>query len=140
MSNPLVIPFRRIIPGFGGVDLATVFLAFLVSTLEFILIPILNGGSFQPVPAMYFGFLSLIKQTGFLLFMIMLIMALMSWVVQGYNPTMMIFQQLTDPFLRPIRKIMPNLCGLDLSIIVAFLSLNVLNILLSGSVPGWAML
>ena len=33
VSNPLVIPFRRIIPGFGGIDLATVLLAYIVATL-----------------------------------------------------------------------------------------------------------
>ena len=70
----------------------------------------------------------------------MIIQALMSWVVQGYNPTMMIFQQLTEPFLRPIRAILPNLGGLDLSMIVAFLAMNVINILLSSSLPFWAAL
>jgi len=70
----------------------------------------------------------------------MLVMAIMSWVVQGYNPTMVIFQQLTEPFLRPIRKVVPVIGGLDLSILVAFLALNVINILLSGAIPYWQML
>ena len=70
----------------------------------------------------------------------MLAMALMSWVVQGYNPTQMIFQQLTDPFLRPIRKILPAIGGLDLSILAAFLLLNVINLLLSDVIPYWRML
>lgn len=140
VTNPLVIPFRRIIPGFGGVDIATILIAFIISSLEFVVIPMINGGPFDIVSAIYFGFLSLVKQVGFLLFIIMLVMALMSWVVQGYNPTMMIFQQLTEPFLRPIRKIIPSIGGLDLSILIAFLILNVINIFLSGAVPYWGML
>lgn len=140
VSNPVVVPVRRIIPGFGGLDVATLLLAFVFSTLEFIVIPMLNGGPFDPITALYFGSLSLIKQFGFLLFIIMLVMAIMSWVVQGYNPTMVIFQQLTEPFLRPIRKIVPAIGGLDLSILIAFLILNVINILLSGAVPYWGML
>ena len=138
VTNPLVIPLRRIIPGFGGVDVSTLLLAFIVAALKFILIPLLNGGDINVISALYLGFIYLIKQTGILLFMLMLVMALMSWVVQGYNPTMMIFQQLTEPVLRPIRNIIPNIGGLDLSILVAFLLLNVINILLTGNLYGWA--
>ena len=140
VTNPLVIPLRRIIPGFGGVDVSTLLLAFLVATLKFIIIPLMNGGDFNIISSLYFGFLYLIKQSGVLLFMLMLVMALMSWVVQGYNPTQAIFHQLTEPFLKPIRRIVPSIGGLDLSVLIAFLLLNVVNIFLSGSVPGWAIL
>lgn len=140
VSNPLVIPVRRIIPGFAGLDVGTLLVAFIFSTLKFIVIPLINGGPFDPLSATYFGFLSLIKQTGVLLFMIMLVMAIMSWVIQGYNPTLAVFAQLTEPFLNPIRRIIPSIGGLDLSVLAAFLILNVINILLSGWIPYWAML
>ncbi|MEW6983062.1 YggT family protein [Colwelliaceae bacterium 6471] len=140
VSNPLVVPLRRVIPGFGGFDVATLVLAYLVAMLKFIVIPVLNGGPIDVISAMYFGLLYLVKQTGVLLFIIMLVMALMSWVVQGYNPTQVIFHQLTEPFLRPIRNIVPVIGGLDLSILVAFLLLNVVNILLSSWIPYWGML
>jgi YggT family protein len=67
-------------------------------------------------------------------------MAVMSWVVQGYNGTLMILNQLTEPFLNPIRRIIPNMGGLDLSMLVAFLAMNVINILLSNSLPYWSAL
>lgn len=140
VTNPLVIPFRRVIPGFGGIDMATLVIAYLVASLKFIIIPLLNGGPIDIITALFLGLLYLIKQTGFLLFVLMLVMALMSWVVQGYNPTQMILHQLTEPVLRPIRNIIPNIGGLDLSILAAFLLLNVINILLSGWIPYWAML
>ncbi len=139
VSNPLVIPLRRVIPGLGGVDLATIVLAYVFATLTFIIIPLLNGGPIDLISALYLGLIYLIKQAGMLLFMIMLIMALMSWVVQGYNPTLMIFNQLTAPVLTPIRRFIPSIGGLDLSVLIAFLLLNVLNILLSGWVPYWSM-
>lgn len=140
VSNPLVVPFRKIIPGFGGIDVATILLAFLVATLKFILIPLLNSGGIDIISALFLGLLYLIKQTGVLLFIIMLVMALMSWVVQGHNPTQALFQQLTDPVLRPIRNIVPVIGGLDLSILAAFLLLNVINILLAGWIPYWKIL
>jgi len=139
VTNPAVIPLRRVIPGFGGVDVPTLLLAFAVATLKFIIIPLINGGDFSIISSLYLGFLYLIKQSGVLLFMLMLVMALMSWVVQGYNPTQAILHQLTEPFLKPIRRIIPSIGGLDLSILIAFLALNVVNIFLSGAVPGWAM-
>ena len=140
VTNPIVVPVRKIIPGFGGIDVATVLLAYIVATVKFIIIPLLNGGPIDIITSMVIGGLYCVKQLGVLLFMSMLIMALMSWVVQGYNPTMALLQQLTDPFLTPIRKVIPAIGGLDLSIIVAFLALNVINIFLSQHVPYWAIL
>ncbi|MCJ8320037.1 MAG: YggT family protein [Colwellia sp.] len=140
ISNPLVIPLRRIIPGFGGIDLATVLLAFVVATGKFITITLLSGGELELAISLYIGLIILLKQVGFLIFIIMLVMALMSWVVQGYNPTQMIFHQLTEPFLSPIKKIVPSIGGLDLSVLIAFLLLNVINIFLSNSVPYWGQL
>jgi YggT family protein len=139
VSNPLVVPLRRVIPGLGGLDMATLVVAYIVATLKFFTLAALAGESLGPL-AFYIGLLVLLKQAGFLLFVIMIIMALMSWVVQGYNATLMIFNQLTEPFLKPIRRIMPNLGGLDLSMIVAFLAMNVINILLSNSLPYWSAL
>ncbi len=139
VSNPLVVPLRKIVPGLGGLDLATVLIAYVVATLKFVTLAALSGEGLG-VLAFYIGLLVLLKQAGFLLFVIMIIMAIMSWVVQGYNSTLMVLSQLTEPFLNPIRKIIPNMGGLDLSMLVAFLLMNVINILLSSSLPYWAAL
>lgn len=138
-SNPIVVPLRRVIPGLGGLDLASILVAYVVATLKFVSLAALSGESLG-VLAFYIGLLVLIKQAGFLLFVIMIIMAVMSWVVQGYNATLMVLAQLTDPFLRPIRKIIPSIGGLDLSMLIAFLLMNVINILLSNSLPYWSAL
>ncbi|OUR84905.1 hypothetical protein A9Q75_00755 [Colwellia psychrerythraea] len=139
VSNPLVIPLRRVIPGLGGLDLATILIAYVVATLKFVTLAALSGESLG-VLAFYIGLLVLLKQAGFLLFVIMIIMAIMSWVVQGFNATLMVLSQLTEPFLNPIRKIIPNMGGLDLSMLLAFLVMNVINILLSNSLPYWGAL
>jgi|TARA_B110000014_G_scaffold131529_1_gene90708 YggT family protein len=139
LTNPLVVPLRKIIPGLGGLDIATLVLAYIVATLKFVVLAALSGESLGAL-AFYIGLLVLIKQAGVMLFFIMIIVAIMSWVVQGYNPTMMVLQQLIDPLLRPIRAIIPNLGGLDISMIIAFLLMNVLNIVLSNSIPYWGSL
>jgi YggT family protein len=139
VSNPIVVPLRRVVPGIGGIDLATILIAYVVATLKFVALAALAGENLGLL-AFYIGLLVLIKQAGFLLFVLMIVMAVMSWVVQGYNGTLMILNQLTEPFLNPIRRVIPNMGGLDLSMLVAFLAMNVINILLSDSLPYWSAL
>ena len=140
ITNPVVIPFRRVIPGLGGIDLATLLIAYIVAVSKFIVLSLVNGGPIDIVPSLLIGIIFLIKKTGFLMFILMLVMAIMSWVVQGYNPTMALLHQLTEPLLRPIRKVIPPVGGLDLSIIAAFLLLNVINFVLADIIPYWRML
>ena len=64
-----------------------------------------------------------------LLFWVLIIRALLSWVSQGYNPIEAVFHQLTEPMLRPIRKVIPPLGGLDLSILVLIIGLQFLQFL-----------
>jgi YggT family protein len=55
---------------------------------------------------------------------------ILSWVAQGsHNPAAELINQICDPLLAPIRRILPSLGGLDLSPIVAFLVLNLINML-----------
>ena len=140
VTNPVVIPFRRVIPSLGGLDLATVIIAILVCFIKWGLFQLMAGGAIDILITLLIAVLSVIKQSGFLLFMIMLVMAIMSWVVQTYNPTLAVFHQLTEPILRPIRNIIPPIGGLDLSVLIAFLALNFINIFLSGIIPFWAAL
>ena len=152
-TNPVVIPFRKIIPGFAGIDMATLLVAFIVIIFKLgsfsltidpytIIHPIRNvigyiGNPIDLLNLLLSSILFLIKQSGYLLFIIMLVMALMSWVVQSRSPAQMVFHQLTEPFLRPIRRIMPDLGGIDLSVLVAFLALNVINIFIGSLIPIW---
>jgi YggT family protein len=51
-------------------------------------------------------------------------------VAQGYNPIAAVFDQLTEPMLRPIRKVIPPLGGLDLSILVLIIGLQFVQLLI----------
>ena len=137
VSNPVVVPFRRLIPGFAGIDVATILVAYLVGALKLFTFETLAGSTPDIGLIAYVALLFLIKQSGYLLFMVMLIMALMSWVVQHPTPIRMVFHQLTEPFLRPIRRVLPDLGGIDLSVIIAFLVLSMINAFLSSNVRFW---
>lgn len=136
-TNPVVIPFRKITPGFAGIDMATLVVAFIISCSKYSVLALIGGQAIEIISLLFISFLFLIKQSGMLLFVIMLVMALMSWVVQSRSPAQMVFHQLTEPFLRPIRRILPDLGGIDLSVLVAFLALNVINIFIGSLIPIW---
>jgi YggT family protein len=63
-------------------------------------------------------------------FFALIISVILSWVAQGsHNPTAMLINQICEPLLAPIRRILPSMGGLDLSPIVAFLILNLIDML-----------
>ncbi|MDN3652098.1 YggT family protein [Thalassotalea ponticola] len=137
VTNPVVIPFRRVIPGIKGIDLATIAVAFIVAVAKLYTISSLQGSAPDIGLLLYLGLLYLVKESGYLLFVVMLIMALMSWVVQHPTPIQMVFGQLTEPFLRPIRRILPDLGGIDLSVVIAFLLLSMINAFFNTTIPYW---
>jgi YggT family protein len=129
-TQPLLRPVRRVIPGFGGVDLASLVLALLLQFLLMSLILVLlgvNPGALLPNLLVW----SLIGITSLLLkifFFALIISVILSWVAQGsHNPGALLVQQICEPFLAPFRRLLPNLGGLDLSPIFAFLALNLID-------------
>jgi YggT family protein len=130
-TNLPLIPLRKMIPGFGGIDIASLVLALLVQAVAIILILLLNG--IQPPPlqvAMWsaIGILSLLLKV---YFWGLLITVIASWVApNSYNPVLILINQILEPAMKPIRKIMPDMGGIDISPIIMFLLIQVLEILL----------
>ena len=76
------------------------------------------------------AFFDVIRQGFELVFWVLILRAILSWVSQGSNPIEYVLMQLTEPMLRPIRKIIPPMGGLDLSILIAIIGLQFISILL----------
>ncbi|WP_333607615.1 YggT family protein [Arsukibacterium sp.] len=123
-TNPLVLPLRRVIPSLGMLDTATLLLAYLVATLKYVVLYLLFVGSISLPVTLLIGLLSLIKEAGFLVFWVLILRALLSWFSQGRNPVEHVVHQLTEPLLKPIRRILPPMGGLDLSILVVIIALQ----------------
>jgi YggT family protein len=130
-TNLPLIPLRKVIPGIGGLDVASIVLALLVQAVAIVLILLLND--IQPPPlqvAMWsaIGILSLLLKV---YFWGLLITVIASWVApNSYNPVLILINQILEPAMKPIRKIMPDLGGMDISPIIMFLLIQVLEILL----------
>lgn len=135
-TNPLVLPLRRIVPSLGSLDTATLLLAYTITLLKLIVLQLLQAGQIALVPSVIFAAILLVKETLTLLFWILVIRALLSWFSQGRSPVEYVMHQLTEPLLRPVRRILPPLGGLDLSVLVVLIGLQFLNILFSSWFGG----
>lgn len=135
-TQPVVRPLRRVIPSLGGLDLASVIFAYVVSCAMVFLLFWLQKGVFAPAVAVLFSAaISLVKQCFSLIFYVLIARAILSWVSQGRSPIEFVLAQLTEPFLAPIRRFIPPIGGLDLSLLVAIIGLQFLQILL-GDLTG----
>ncbi|PNH85768.1 hypothetical protein C1M56_17945 [Vibrio diazotrophicus] len=142
-TQPVVAPLRRVIPSVGSVDLATVLFAYVLCVLKFVaMILIASGGAVSfSTDFLFLGLLSLIKAAGGLLFWVLLLRAILSWVSQGRSPIEYVFHQLTEPMLAPIRRIIPPMGGFDLSVLVLFIVLQFANFLMGDIIgPIWYQL
>lgn len=132
-TNPLLVPLRRVIPGFGGLDLASLILAVGVQylILAFVLI-LATGNAGLPFIAMIgWAFVGVLKLFFNIYFWGMLIVVIASWVAPGsYNPALILINQLLEPLIRPIRKMLPDMGGLDLSPLVVILGIQIAEVLI----------
>ncbi|GAA6144703.1 YggT family protein [Thalassolituus maritimus] len=131
-TNPMLIPLRRVIPGLGGLDVASLVLAIGVQYLILALILMLaTGGANLPFIEMVgWAFVGILKLLFSIYFWGMLIVVIASWVAPGsYNPALILINQLLEPLIRPIRKILPDMGGLDLSPLVVMLGIQLAEVL-----------
>ena len=129
-TQPVLAPLRRALPSLGPLDTGAVLLALCVSCTKWMVPFMLQGQVPDWLQVGILGTLSCFKEVGTLLFWMLIIRAVLSWFSQGYNPFEMILAQLTEPFLAPIRRVLPNLGGLDLSPMILIVALNFINIFL----------
>lgn len=132
VTNPPLKPIRMIIPGIGGIDWASIVLMFLLKLAELVLLGLLPKSAIPPMPGLLViasaGLVSLLVNV--FLFSIF-IQVIISWVNPGsYNPVIGLLHQLTEPLMRPARRLIPPISGLDLSpmavIIVLYLVLKLI--------------
>lgn len=123
LTDWLVRPLRKILPGVGGYDWATLIGAFLVALLGV-------AAGYWMVPSFSVKFvllLSLLHVITWVLygFMGLLILeVIFSWVNPS-APLAPFVRSLNEPFLRPLRRIVPRIGNIDLSVLVAFLLIQV---------------
>jgi YggT family protein len=132
ITNPLVLPARRVIPGAGGYDLATLLLVLVLQMLGITALLLLNN---LPIPNLLLLLVwALLGVVGLLVnvyFFALLAMIILSWVAPGSrHPAILLVLQLTEPVMAPVRRLLPPMGGLDLSPIALFILINIVQIAL----------
>ena len=137
-TKPLLRPLRRFIPSVGGLDLSSLVLAVLLQMLLMAVVLMLAYGSTGNVLQLLIW--AIIGITGLFLnifFFALIISVILSWVAPGsYNPGAQLVNQICEPLLMPFRKLLPNLGGLDLSPIFAFLALKLIDMLVINNLAA----
>lgn len=130
-THPLLKPLRKVIPSLAGLDLASLVLAIVLQLLLMALTLMLLGyGLDNPLQLLVWSIIGVTALFLKVFFFALIISVILSWVAQGsHNPTAMLINQICEPLLAPIRRILPSMGGLDLSPIVAFLLLNLIDML-----------
>ena len=128
-TNPLLVPLRKIIPGFMGIDLAAIVLAILLQAALLQSLYLLNGdGLINPFLLFIWAIVSLLSLLAGIYFWGVIVLMISSWVAQGSrNPALGLLQQILEPVMAPFRKILPPLGMLDLSPILFFMLLNIIR-------------
>ena len=132
-TNPLLMPLRKVIPGLGGLDLASLVLALLVQSLGITAILLLRGFMPDPIILLWaaIGVIGLVLKV---YFWGLLITVIASWLApNSYNPALILINQILEPAIRPVRKMMPDMGGIDISPIILFILIQVVEILVVRS-------
>jgi len=138
VTNPLVIPLRRVIPGLGGIDVSSLLLALLLQLAAIVALLLINGLSAPGILSLLawsvLGVLGLLVN---IYFFALLAMIILSWVAAGSrHPAIYLLYQITEPVMAPFRKVLPPMGGLDLSPILVFVLINIIQIALRHLAQG----
>jgi len=138
ITNPLVLPVRRVIPGLGGIDIASLLLALLLQVIAIISLLALNGlGPPNIGLLLLWSALGVIGLLVNIYFFALLAMIILSWVAPGTgHPAVYLLFQLTEPVMAPFRKMLPPMGGMDFSPILVFILINVIQIALRHMAAG----
>lgn len=120
VTDPLVVPLRRIIPGLWGIDFATLLIIIVLTGIKVVIV--------QGVMPVEFIVLTTLIETIDLVLNVFLfaiiIQAILSWVnPDPYNPVVGILHSITWPVLKYFKKLIPPISGLDISPIFAIIAI-----------------
>ncbi len=133
-------PLRRLIPGMAGIDFASLVLLLIVIIVELLLLSLVST---LPMPSVFglvaLALVELLKLTINVFMFSIIILAILSWVSPGrYNPVANLLYQITAPIMRPARRILPPMSGLDLSPLFVIVLLYLLILLIVDPLQHWA--
>jgi len=132
VTNPLILPLRRVLPPIGKLDTASVIAVLMVAVLDVACIFALHGVGFPPPLLWLRAVLGEIARTLLWTYLSAIFLyALLSLIAPGgYSPLQSVLGTVCEPVLRPIRRLIPAVAGLDLSPLWAIIAIQAVLILM----------
>ncbi len=133
LTNPLLLPLRRIIPAVGRLDTAAIVLMLALEIIGVWLVTRIGAAPLNASQIVLFSITKLLATLLITYFFLIIAAVILSWVGAGLrHPVVPLVFQLTEPVMRPIRRVIPPIAGIDLSPVFALIGIRFLLLLL-----GW---
>ena len=132
VTAPPLRLLRRFIPGSGGLDWSCIILMVALQAIEFSLVSLVAyGASYAFIGLLLLSIAELLKLVIYIFMFVVFVQVILSWISPGsYNPITVLLYQLSEPLLRPARRLLPSTHGIDFSPILVFVFLQLSLILL----------
>jgi YggT family protein len=132
LTNPLIMPLRRILPPIGKVDTASIVAVLLIAAVEVAIVSALHGGNWpDPLTWLDAAALEIAHTLLWTYTYAILIYWLLSFIAPGgYSPMQSVLTSLCEPVLRQFRRIIPPVAGLDLSPLWATIAIQAILIVI----------
>ena len=128
LTNPPVQPLRAFVPRYKNIDTATLLVLLVVAIAYIALVSWLFSPGISPLIVVWFALLKCVALAISLYTLSLFAQAILSWMGPGgNNPAASILWSLNEPLLKPIRRFIPSVAGMDFSPLVVMLALQVLS-------------
>jgi YggT family protein len=141
LTNFIVLPARRLIPSIAGLDMGCLIAAWAIAfCMHWALLamtpwPIHFLAPTSLLAIMLLALLEIFRLSLYLLFTVVVGLAILSWV-NLRSPLIPLLVRLSAPFLRPLRRIMPLIGGIDISPLVLIFLVQLIQSVLVGRVEA----
>lgn len=139
LTNPIILPLRRILPPMGKIDTATILAIVLLTAAKVALLRVIAGLPLPtPIGWLYLLTVDIAVSLLWVLFWCIVLAALIGFLTQGARTVVTeLLHSITEPVLRPFRRYIPSIVGgFDLSYLWATIAIQALIILIGSSLPA----
>ena len=145
LTDFIVRPARRVIPGYSGMDLSTLLLAWLAQCMLLTGVLMLQGYEFRSTIGiaitglLLLGLIEIIKMTLYIILVAVIMQAVLSWF-NPHTPFAPMLDSFTRPFLGVIRRRIPPIGNVDLSPLFVLVIIQLLLFIVTGAIKEISLL
>jgi len=133
ITNPIILPLRKVFPAVGKIDSASVIATILASLIMIVILLLVRGIPVaelieRPLDILWMSLKNLLSLSLQLYWILILFSILLSWIQQGnHSPITSFIHELTEPLLAPVRRLIPPIGGMDISPIPVIILISALQ-------------